>query len=405
MKNNKSKYFDGEQIDGLYGLDLFLNFYENNVNFGSNDDYDATATYERNPNCWAANLDTTCVSVSNMHPTSRNPNGGGLWNSSNVPNGTLISPKHVIFAKHFHAGENITNPYNGTYIRFVTMNNITITRTITKIDLINDKDIAVATLDSDVPDSITFAKILPDNYSDYLFSLTGNNHKKIYGILINQDKSALIKRWIDIQKNIIVHTDTDPETQQSIEYIAFSRSIRMNDSSSPFLIFIDNIPIILSVESNGHGGPNIYASKNEINNIMLSNSNYTLTTANLNKFLNKTYLPEEKFVVPYAPPPPEYPNGIPLYGCGFLDVDGNNINISFTTQITINSWSSPSGYGILYDTMISDYPRWVITQGGQQLFYANDPYQEWYVIEDGLIVGYNKDDILPNATISLGSCE
>ena len=120
-KDNHSRYFDGVQANGLYGLDLFLNFYQNNINSGNNDDINATTNYVRNPNCWAYDIDLTCCSPWNMHPTLRLPNGS-LTGSSNHRAVTLISPRHVLAVRHadFY-------PPVGSLVRFVTKNNVIIT--------------------------------------------------------------------------------------------------------------------------------------------------------------------------------------------------------------------------------------------------------------------------------------
>ena len=45
-KDFKSRYFDDVQANGLYGLDLFLDFYQNNVNrAGGETDLNATANF------------------------------------------------------------------------------------------------------------------------------------------------------------------------------------------------------------------------------------------------------------------------------------------------------------------------------------------------------------------------
>ena len=198
-KNNKSRHFDGEQPDGLYGLDLFLDYYQNNVNSGTNDDTESTKNFVRNPNCWAYDINLTCCSPWQMHPTIRQPNGF-IEYGSNLTAGTLVSPIHVMFCNHtdFH-------PSAGAIMRFITKDNTVVTRTLVSITPVAGSDIEIGLLHQDVPNSITFAKILPNNYENYLSRgiLPGGagvsyNARSIQPPMLavgtNQDECALIFR-------------------------------------------------------------------------------------------------------------------------------------------------------------------------------------------------------------------
>lgn len=101
-------------------------------------------TYVRNTECWVADVDLTCISP---------------WNSSGAvqKGGVAISPKHVAYATHFPLGI-------GTTIAFVANDNSVITRTIVTEAIIQDTDCIIAELNSDLPVSITPAKLV--NKSD-----------------------------------------------------------------------------------------------------------------------------------------------------------------------------------------------------------------------------------------------
>ena len=116
-----------------------------------------TSTYVRNTGCWVADLDLTSISP---------------WNSTEGKNraGVLISPRHILFAAHYQIN-------NGSTIRFVDNNNNVVTRTMVNKLTHPDytpyyPDITVGLLDSDVPASISFVKILPQNWNNYLPSLS-----------------------------------------------------------------------------------------------------------------------------------------------------------------------------------------------------------------------------------------
>jgi hypothetical protein len=89
--------------------------------------------YKRNIDCWAYDIDLTCISP---------------WNSqgANQLAGTLITPRHVIFAEHYHA-------WPGAVMRFITKDNKTIERTIAAVKTHPNyrpyyPDINIAVLDS-----------------------------------------------------------------------------------------------------------------------------------------------------------------------------------------------------------------------------------------------------------------
>lgn len=146
--------------------------------------YDGDGVYERNPSCFASDLDLTPASP---------------WNSEygNLRAGVLISPRHILMARHFKIGV-------GETIDFVSMDNEVVTRTITanyslpyfwmediepadSFDSTIYEDYTVGVLDSDVPsDKISFCKVLPKKFWEYLPA-------GMYGIpMLRFDKSECV---------------------------------------------------------------------------------------------------------------------------------------------------------------------------------------------------------------------
>lgn len=279
-KDFKSRYFDGVQANGLYGLDLFLNFYQNNVNRADGEtDLNATANFVRNPNCWAYDIDLTCCSPWNMHPTLR-LNGGILPSSSHHMAGTLISPRHVIFCQH-----DSFYPPAGSLIRFVTKDNQTVTKTITALQESSAGDFTIGVLDSNVPPTITFARILPDNWRDK-FAMNYDNSdfaEELLGVSLNQDKSVLLRRIQippQIQNDSVVNVlGYGPGPVDAM------RAIRKYDSGSPTFLIVDNTPIIVTTFFRTTSGDAIYSCRHAINDAMLAlGGGYTLTPANLDAY-------------------------------------------------------------------------------------------------------------------------
>jgi hypothetical protein len=238
---------------------------------------------ERDTSCWAYTLDLTCTSPYNSQ------HGRHM-------SGTLISPRHIILTTHYHFEV-------GTVITFVTKDNTVITRTIAGIYVghLTDSytmpghagwhdvtppgrpnigpvssydldDLTIYVLDSDVPwdeeDSnkrITFAKVLPDNYTDYFPSnLYG---ARIPGIRLDQEEKALIGDLgiiSNIQGMTYFYIPYDTKRQ------CFYEALIGGDSGNPGFIFINDEPIILTVWTYGTGGSgtSITAKKALINQIL-----------------------------------------------------------------------------------------------------------------------------------------
>lgn len=93
----------------------------------------------RNPQCWGAAFDLTPICMGEKA-------------------GILISPCHVLFSTHWH-------PDTGAVLKWMTADNQIVSRTLTALASLADistlyPDITIGRVDSDVPASITFAKVL-----------------------------------------------------------------------------------------------------------------------------------------------------------------------------------------------------------------------------------------------------
>jgi hypothetical protein len=325
-KDSKSRYFDGVQANGLYGLDLFLDFYQNNVNSGNYTDSEATKNFVRNPNCWAYDIDLTCFSPWNMHPTIRLPSPpygpNTLIGSSNHMHGTLISPRHVIFCTHARY-----YPPNGSEMRFITKDNVVVTRTLVNTIEVPPggglpPDYTVGLLDSDVPNTITFAKVLPDNWKNRI-----DPKNKLLIIHANQDKSIFLSSF---GYNGWGPNGISVNEQELQNFERLGQSVRLLDSGTPWFLVIDNNPIFI-------GQPSysffilINQLKSAVNQTMLDlGGGYQLTDINLDRF---KYL-SIPTPTPTPTPPPTPPivhhlgklNGTTWYNLGENFFTGSVIN-------------------------------------------------------------------------------
>ena len=144
------------------------------------------------------------------------------------------------------------------------MNNQIVTRTLlykVKHTKFNDtpSDLTIGILDSDVPTNIiSYAKVLPDNYADYI--KTG---KGLPCIRFDQEEKALVG---DVEEIASAKEPLSP-----IRSLFYEKLIG-GDSGNPMFIIINNQPVILTVWTMGGGGDgtSITKFKNDINGRMRS---------------------------------------------------------------------------------------------------------------------------------------
>jgi hypothetical protein len=236
---------------------------------------DVNAVYRWNTSLWASGLDLTCLSP---------------WNSydANKRAGTLITPRHVMFANHFFVPP-------GWSIRFVKSDGTVVTRTVGAGLQIGRTDIYVAILDSDVPAGISFASVLPSNFSSYLPSLTLNS--TLYRMAVawtNQfkalnvfDCNVLYADLIDLD-GVYCELPTDPVRLAFSAYDPtrfFYTTVIPGDSGSPVFAIINGKAVLLSCWHGPGGGPAYCNHVSEINAALTTlGGGYQLTFPNLSGF-------------------------------------------------------------------------------------------------------------------------
>lgn len=236
------------------------------INLFSTQDH-VDSNYVRNASFWASDVDLTCISPWNS--------GGG-----NKRAGTLISPRHIIFAEHYQLNV-------GNTVRFVKSDNTVVDRVLTAKQSVGPSnasdgyatDLTVGLLDSDVPAGISYAPVLPSGYSAYLPSLSADY--ALPALCLDQDEKGLVTDLYLLSTSASLKVSTD---DKRLEYYEPKIS---GDSGNPvFLIINDELVLVTCLTFGGAGaGSNIANLHSEINSAMTSlGGGYTLTTIDLSGF-------------------------------------------------------------------------------------------------------------------------
>jgi len=280
----------GKDTNGTLTVFGDLDTYTNNA---------ANGVFIRNPSCWVADIDLTCASPWQSYVYLPDPK-----HKQNNFAGTLISPRHVLFARHYDWLS------EGTTMTFVDMNNQVVERILvakrphtnyfTFQNRIVYRDFTVGILNEDVPPSISFAKVLPDDYADYL--RTG------YGlpcVRFTQEENAWLGNISTLEAvdshpvggiNYKASAATPPVGSPRRDFygpIGINQNLKDGDSGNPMFIIVNDQPVLLTVWTYGASGTGtaIHKYKDDLNAMMswLSNlvgaaTNYQLTKIDLSGF-------------------------------------------------------------------------------------------------------------------------
>lgn len=232
-------------------------------------------SFTRNPSCWLNG-------VSNISCFSPAQLSGANWFQRG---GTLISPRHILLAKHFSI--NIIS--GGTPVLFVDDNNNVVTRKIIAIqsDL---TDISIGLLDSDIPSTIKFAKVLPKNYFTYItlldnFIFQPDSPQLLYSLGLDQQEKAIVKRVSGVSN--YVGTENIPNIfmynlLSSDPFYSFTETVIVGDSGNPVFLIIDNELVVLTTWWSDISGPFISTRYDKVNEIMNNlGGGYSLTPIDL----------------------------------------------------------------------------------------------------------------------------
>jgi peptidoglycan hydrolase-like protein with peptidoglycan-binding domain len=191
--------------------------------------------------------------------------GHSVYNSTGgyTKAGTLISPRHIIFASHYPIS-------SGATVVFIDSNEEIVTRTLTSQTYVvgnggEDTDISIGLLSSDVPSTVTHYPILTeDQLSKYI---SGTNTPVI--LFDQEDKVAIsnLSRVSDLCTNSLnsvclssIKLLTCGSSSTSPTRSLFFEPVIAGDSGHPIFSVINNKPFLLTHNLNaGSGSGPFYA--------------------------------------------------------------------------------------------------------------------------------------------------
>ncbi len=224
-----------------------------------------TAAWERNPNIFTNN--GRAIDLFGQSP----------WNSTDQykRSGTLVSPRHLIFSKHFPLVKDST-------VVFVNSSNEITTRTVTKVELSSTNDLGVALLDRDVPTSIPFYPIIPRaTWEQYLKGIDGNTLIPIIYLNQNDRVGVHVVKAISFYNGSINMSHAKGEGKRA----EFDDPVIGGDSGNPAFAVIGGQPVLLFAHYDSPFGPNLGSLFNEVNAIMgRLGGGYQLSTVDLRDF-------------------------------------------------------------------------------------------------------------------------
>jgi hypothetical protein len=204
----------------------------------------AGTSYTRSSSFWLRDFDWTGVSP---------------WNSTGgrERGGTAISPRHIAFANHFAIS-------NGATIHFVTDINTVVSRTLVNQTRIGTTDIQIGALNSDLPASVKFYKILPDYLSASL--------NDVFKLAFAWDKDQNVEARLQTTGGMLTTIPSGP-------LASFSGSVVVGDSGQPAFWILKGEPIFLGSYSSLVGFDPVVSHASAIDAAMTSLGGGYSTTA------------------------------------------------------------------------------------------------------------------------------
>ncbi len=211
-------------------------------------DMDHGTNFTWNPNLWCADLTVyfTCFSP---------------WNSNEhaYQGGTLITPKHAIFAEHFSGKSGSNTLRAGEQLVFMGKSGINYRRTlVASPERVGTTDICVGTFkESDLPPDVVPAQLLPAQMKD------SDLPPGTPVIFCNKNKEARVAELVSAT-GVVIRPATDPKRAPwTLSGPAF-----VGDSGSPIFAVLDGQLVLLALFHAPNYGPALAPNAEAINAVL-----------------------------------------------------------------------------------------------------------------------------------------
>lgn len=223
-----------------------------------------TQTYTRNPLCWLAGINLSCISPYNNATQERS---GGI----------LISPSYVAHCQHVTMGV-------GAVMNFVSDSGVVVQRTVaaqTSVAPLKNTDLVMCRLNSALPTgagNFSPAKVMPSNYQTYLPELNQAFSaqyavQRVFPVawLDQQDRAQV---W-DVEKIFPqiggndVYVVQEKQSRSALRSGFYVGGIA-GDSGNPCIVIINGEVVALETHTSAGTGPHIGYYATEINAILAS---------------------------------------------------------------------------------------------------------------------------------------
>lgn len=198
--------------------------------------------------------------------------GVSPWNSqlNYRKAGTLISPRHIVFANHYQIA-------NGSTVIFIDADNNVVSRTLQSQQRVESTDIQVGILDADVPASISYYPVIAfSDVTQYLSPTT------VPMLTFDQEDHAIIRDVSTMTNLYVFHTASPVGTERA----AFNELLITGDSGDSAFFVIDDQLVLILTHYGASSGPEYGAYISTINQVMTNlGGGYQLTIVDLDCFV------------------------------------------------------------------------------------------------------------------------
>jgi len=197
----------------------------------------------RNADFWAKDVDTSCASFWNSATKDYWGGGSSPWHKA----GTAVSKRHIITAWHYAI------PLETT-VWFMGNDGVPCSRIVKGCRSVGG-DICIQSLDRDLPDGVVPARILPENYADYI-----RTAERLPVVTFDQEEKLIVADAAALPAFSDRGVASGASRPQDATRRSFYEDVVTGDSGNPRFLVLGNRLILLSVMHFGGTGAGCFVT-------------------------------------------------------------------------------------------------------------------------------------------------